>query len=208
METVFSGLPRLVRVSYEVRRRGAWALCTAGVVVAWWLASWLVGQEVDLSKTLVGLAVAGTSSSVCTALLGRARLASSPGPNPAPPRRAIYETLADARQRHARAAMFVVLGVMTALLLDQTLQAGGTMAGLVIGLFGGLGVVHFVESNRWERAERERRVRLYELIAPRVLWGSLGPGTVYEVPEADPPEDDGEHKLIPLPQHQQGPYLR
>ena len=172
--------------------------------MAWWLLEWLVGQPIDVSRSLVGLAISGCPSLAAAIVVARRRLEEGVGPNPTPPRRSIYETLADARQRHARAAMFVMLGVVTLLVFDRTNHGQGSMAGLVVGLFGALGIVHMVESNRWERIERERRVRLYELIAPRVLWGSLAPGTVYSVPEADPPDDDGERTLIPLPRTDAG----
>ncbi len=192
-DAALAGLPRLVRVVEEVRARGIAAVGIGVAAAGWWLAAWLVGQDVDGPRTLLGGLVVAVPTLLLAGLAGRRRLAAVDRLRP-PPRPVVYETAADGRERRVRLAGIVVFGVIVLIMFDRLRGDGGEMAGLVAGLFLSAGFVDVMEARAWERIVRDRRADLYLLIRPHALMAHMGPGDVYERPHGD-----REEREIPSP---------
>ena len=107
-----------------------------------------------------------------------------------PPRVAVYETFADARERRARLAGILLLAAVVLLIFDRLTGGEGTMAGLTVGFFASIGITDLFEARRWLEAERARRVRLLVVVRPNAMVASYGPTEVYEVPRADADRDE------------------
>lgn len=194
-DAILAELPRLVRVGPEVRRRGVVFLGIAASVTAYWLLGWLLDQPLQLARTLFALAVSAPLSLAFAAVIARRRLREG-GRNPLPPpRMSVYETRADARQRHARAMSVLLLGVVALLAFDRLTGGGGTMPGLLVGLTAANGAADLVEARRWGKVEVARRLRLFILIPARALLGGFAPSDVYALPGGDDP--DFEHRGVP-----------
>ena len=180
-ESALAGLPRLVRVATELRFRGQAALGIAVATAGFWSASWLLNEPLRPLETLLALLAIGLPTLLVSFLTGGRRVDEALRRTLPPPRASIHETHADARDRRTRLAGIVLTGVIVLLMFDILTEGGGIMAGLVVGLFGGLGLVDRIESERWERAEREREARLYLLIRPHALSTRFGTAQVYEL---------------------------
>jgi hypothetical protein len=182
---MLAGLPRLVRVADEVRARGQATLSVGAAVGAYWVCVWLLDEPVAPLRTLVSLLVAGLPASLLASMGSGRRLAAASGDLLAPPRLAVYETIADGRERRARLGGILLLAAVVLLIFDRLTEGGGTMAGLTIGFFSGIGIVDLMEARRWLEAERARAARLYVIVRPHAMVASYGPTEVYEVPRAD-----------------------
>lgn len=79
-----------------------------------------------------------------------------------------------------RLASVVLLGIVVLLLFDHFTGGGGTMAGLIAGLMGGLGICDLREARMWRAAERERDSRLFVLVRPRALTPHIVPVDIFE----------------------------
>ena len=180
-ESALAGLPRLVRVATELRFRGQAALGIAVATAGFWTFSWLLNEPLRPLETLLALLAIGLPTLLVSFLTGGRRVDEALRRTLPPPRASIHETHADARDRRTRLAGIVLTGVIVLLMFDILTEGGGIMAGLVVGLFGGLGLVDRIESERWERAEREREARLYLLIRPHALSTRFGTAQVYEL---------------------------
>jgi hypothetical protein len=183
-DAALAGLPRLVRVVEEVRVRGITGVGIGAAAAGWWMAAWLLGQEVDALRTLLGAAAVGIPTLVVSGLASRRRLAAADLLRP-PPRPVVYETPADGRERRTRLAGIVVFGVIILIMFDRLRGDGGEMAGLVAGLFLAVGVVDLMEAGSWERLTRDRRADIYLMVRPHALMAHMGAGEVYERPRGD-----------------------
>lgn len=188
-ESALAGLPRLVRVATELRFRGQAALGIAVATAGFWAASWLLNEPMRPLETLLALLATGVPTLLVSLLTGGRRVDDALRRTLPPPRASIHETHADARDRRTRLAGIVLTGVIVLLMFDILSEGGGIMAGLVVGLFGGLGLVDRLESERWERAEHEREARLYLLIRPHALSTRFGTAQVYELRRPSPDRD-------------------
>lgn len=184
-QTALAGLPRLVRVAGEVRWRGQCALGMAVAVAGFWTASWLLDQGMRATETLLAAGAIGLPTAAVSLAAGPRRVRESLRRSLPPPRAALHETLADARERRTRLAGIVLTGVLVLLVFDQATGGGGVMSGLVVGLFGALGASDVREAARWDVAEREREARLYVLVRPHALLPRMGAVEVYEGPRGD-----------------------
>ena len=101
-----------------------------------------------------------------------------------PPRLVVHETVADARERRARAATVMFLGVGILLLLDTLVSQIGATAALVAGAGIGMGIVDRLEARRWARAEDERDSRIFLMLRPNALIARMGVQDAYEMPRA------------------------
>ncbi|MBI2684134.1 MAG: hypothetical protein HYX33_01880 [Actinobacteria bacterium] len=181
VDAALAGLPRLVRISPEIRRRGVAALGLAVAAAAYWVLEWLVDQPVAAGRTLAALAVSGPISLVAAIMLSRHRLRAGRETQP-PPRLAVYETRADGRDRHIRALTLVLLGAVSLLVFDRMTNGGGTMVGLIVGLALAMGIVDVFESRRWESRDRDGDLRLYVRIPATAMLAGYAPGPVYGLP--------------------------
>lgn len=186
---MLAGLPRLVRASAEVRFRGQTALLIGVAVAAFWVASWLLDLPVDPVRTLLAACTTLVLGGLAAGLASTRRLRLGLEETLPPPRRVVYETVADGRERRARLTGIVLLGIMILLVFDRFTDGGGIMAGLVTGLFVGVGTAEALEGRRWHQAERARSARLYLLVKARALMAPYGVVDVYEVPSEDPDRD-------------------
>jgi hypothetical protein len=187
---MLAGLPRLVRVADEVGARGQATLSVGLAVGAYWVCLWLLDQPVSPLKTLVSLLIAGLPASLMASVGSGRRIAAGRGELRPPPRLAVYETLADARERRARLAGILLLAAVVLLIFDRLTAGEGTMAGLTVGFFASIGLVDLLEARRWAETERARGVRLYVIVRPNAMVARYGPAEVYEVPRADANRDE------------------
>ena len=141
-------------------------------------------------RTLVSVLVAGLPASLMAAVGSGRRLAAVQKELKPPPRVAVYETFADARERRARLAGILLLAAVVLLIFDRLTGGEGTMAGLTVGFFASIGITDLFEARRWLEAERARRVRLLVVVRPNAMVASYGPTEVYEVPRADADRDE------------------
>ncbi|WP_217914192.1 hypothetical protein [Miltoncostaea marina] len=181
-ETLLAGLPRLVRVADETRWRGQCSVAAALVVAAFWACTWLLGEPVRPDRTALAAAASAVPPLVAGTLGGARRVRRTLLGAVRPPRSTLHETLAASRDRRMRLASVVLTGIVALLLFDHFTGGGGVMAGLVAGLLAGLGASDWVESHRWESAERERETRIFVIVRPDALSPRLAPQEVYETP--------------------------
>lgn len=196
-ESLLAGLPRLVRVADETRWRGQSSIATALVVGAFWAFTWLVGEPVEAGPTALATAAAALPTLLVAALAGTRRMRRSLVHAVPPPRASLHETMASSRDRRMRFAGVVLTGILALLLFDHFTDGRGIMAGLLTGLLGGLGAVDWIESRRWEAAERERETRIFVLVRPDALTPRLGTTQVYESPRPGR-EHDRRHEPTPF----------
>jgi len=184
-DTVLAGLPRLVRVRDEVRMRGIAALGIGAATAGWWASAWLLSGGV--SGLRFGLAAVGIGLPVLLIawVLSQRRLGVAEHPEP-PPRTAVYETMADARDRRTRLAGIVLFGVIILMIFDHFSHGGGEMAGMVAGLFIPVGLVDLREATKWAGLERVNHdTRLYVVMPSHAMMPAFSPDAVYERPRID-----------------------
>jgi hypothetical protein len=195
-ETLLAGLPRLVRVADEARWRGQFCVLTAIVVAAFWVASWFVGEPVRPGVTALAVAaVAAPTLLVSSAGMSR-RVRQALARAVPPPRASVHETVAVSRERRLKLSGAVLTGIVLLLLFERFTDGAGIIAGLIVGLLGAAGAVDWVESRRWDAAERARETRLYVMVKPDALSPRLGAAQVYEAPR---PGDRRGRALEPSP---------
>ena len=183
-----------------MRWRGTACLAVAASVAGYWLIGWLVDQPGELRATLVALAAAAPISMIFAAVISRGRTKHGMAALLPPPSISVYETSADARDRHARALSLLLLGVVSLLAFDRATGGAGTMAGLVVGLTGAVGLVDLVEARRWTQLEGSERLRLHILLPARALVGGTSPSSIYALPSGDdPPAEADTGRLVSLP---------
>lgn len=194
-DATLADLPRLVRVADEVGWRGQLALSIAAMVAAYGFASWLFGSPLRTGDALLLGLVAAVFGGGIAAFSSARRVRESVHSTEAPPSIAVYETTADSRDRRSRATLLMVFVAGSLLVVDRVTGGEGLISGLLIGLFGAVGVVDVIESRRWEVIQKAIRSHLYILILPRGLAGGYGSVDLYEVPrEPDvrsTPTDEG-----------------
>ena len=184
-DTVLAGLPRLVRVRDEVRMRGIAAVGIGAATVGWWMLAWLLDEGVDGLRFVAAVAVIGVPSVIAAWLISRRRVRVG-GEFQPPPRHAVYETIADARERRTRLAGVVLFGVIILMIFDHFSHGAGEMAGLVAGLFIPFGIFDIRESHHWTALEREHHdTRLYVLMRAHAMMAPFSPDAVYERPRSD-----------------------
>ncbi len=185
-DAALAGLPRLVRVVDEVRMRGVASLGIGTAAAGWWMAAYLLGQDVAILRTLVAGAVVGVVTLIIAGIFSARRLGAAKEPL-RPPRNTVYETVADGRERRLRLAGIVVFGVIVLLAFDRLTGGTGDMAGLVAGLFWPVGAVDVLEARSWAALERMRESGrgLYVMVRPQALMASMGATEVYERPAGD-----------------------
>lgn len=179
--TALAGLPRLVRVTDEIRLRGQTAVAIGVSVAAYWLLAWLVDEPLDLATTGANFGVVATLAGSIAAVVSLRRIREGLSAPPRPPSLCVHETRAAARERRTRMMGPVVLGVIVLIVFDRATDGGGRMAGLVAGLFLAVGVVDWWESRRWRAAEKARGSMLYVLVRATALVSPYGVTDVYEV---------------------------
>jgi hypothetical protein len=180
--TALAGLPRLVRVSDEVRLRGQTAVAIAVSVAAYWVLGWISDEPLDLLTTAANFGV------VCVLVGGAAlavsfrRIKAGLVAPPRPPSLCVHETRAAARERRTKMMGLVAVVVIALLAFDRTTGGEGQMAGLVTGLFVAVGTVDWWEGTRWKAAEKARGSLLYVLVRATALMSPYGVTDVYETP--------------------------
>ena len=102
-DSVLAGLPRLVRIRDEVRMRGVAALGIGAATAGWWMLSWLLGEGVLGLRFILAAVGIGIPALIGATAVSRRRLRAAEHLNP-PPRTAVYETIAAARERRTRLA--------------------------------------------------------------------------------------------------------
>lgn len=195
-ESLLAGLPRLVRVADETRWRGQASVATALVVGVFWAFTWLVGEPVEAGPTALAVAATALPTLLVAAVVGTRRMRRALLYALPPPRASVHETLASSRDRRMRFAGVVLTGIVALLLFDHFTDGRGIIAGLLTGLLGGLGAVDWLESRRWEAAERERETRIFVLVRPDALTPPVGTSQVYESPR--PGDRDRRHEPTPF----------
>jgi hypothetical protein len=188
-DAMLAGLPRLVRVGEELRWRGQTAATIGAAMVAYWTTAWLLDQSLRPLETLISALVVAILTGLTAGLASGRRVPEALEETKPPPRLSVYETHADGRERRARAAGIVLLGVVVLLVFDRVTDGGGVMAGLLAGFFGASGIVDWREARRWVAAERERDARLYLLIRANALVARFGRTEIYEVRRSDRERD-------------------
>jgi hypothetical protein len=184
-DTVLAGLPRLVRVRDEVRMRGISALGIGAATVGWWMLAWLLGEGVDGLRFGLAAIGIGIPALIAAWLISRRRLRVA-REFQAPPRHAVYETIAAARDRRTRLSGVVLFGVIILMIFDHFSHGAGEMAGLVAGLFIPFGAIDVRESHQWSALEREHHdTRLYVLVPAHAMMAPFSPDAVYERPRSD-----------------------
>jgi heme A synthase len=184
-DTVLAGLPRLVRVRDEVRMRGIAALGIGAATVGWWMLAWLLGEGVDGLRFGLAAIGIGIPALIAAWLISRRRLRVA-REFQAPPRNAVYETIAAARDRRTRLSGVVLFGVIILMIFDHFSHGAGEMAGLVAGLFIPFGAIDIRESHQWSALEREHHdTRLYVLVPAHAMMAPFSPDAVYERPRSD-----------------------
>ena len=170
-----------MRVADETRWRGQASVATAVVVVAYWGSTWLVGETVRPGAAALAAAVVALPTLLVASLTTARRMREALVRVLPPPRSTLHETSAASRERRLRLSGVVLTGIVALLLFDRFTDGGGVMAGLVAGLLGALGVADWLESNRWERAERDRESRIFVIVKPDALSPRLAATEVYEL---------------------------
>jgi hypothetical protein len=184
-DTVLAGLPRLVRVRDEVRMRGIAALGIGAATAGWWMLAWLLGEGVDVLRFSLAALGIGIPALIAAWLISRRRVGIARAFQ-APPRNAVYETIAAARERRTRLSGIVLSGVIILMIFDHFSHGAGEMAGLVAGLFIPFGVIDVRECRQWSALEQEHHdTRLYVLVPAHALMASFSPEAVYERPRSD-----------------------
>ncbi len=184
-DTVLAGLPRLVRVRDEVRMRGIAALGIGAATVGWWMLAWLLDEGVDGLRFLLTIVGIGIPSLIAAWLLSRRRMRVA-AEFRSPPRNAVYETIAAARERRTRLSGIVLFGVIILMIFDHFSHGAGEMAGLVAGLFVPFGIFDVRESHEWSALEREHHdTRLYVLMPAHAMMAPFSPDAIYERPRSD-----------------------
>ncbi|MGD9695692.1 MAG: hypothetical protein AB7V42_08540 [Thermoleophilia bacterium] len=179
-------------MSDEVRWRGQSALAAAIVIALYWVATWLLGEDVQVERTALAVVVAAVPTIVVTAMSAGRRVREGVSRAAPPPSASVRETAASSRDRRMRFAGIVLSGIVALLIVDHFTGGGGIMAGLMVGLLGGLGSAEWAEAGRWEDAERERETRLYALVRPDALTPRIGAVDVFETPRPGEPSN-GRH---------------
>ena len=188
-DAALAGLPRIVRADDEIRWRGQ-VLTSLGLAsLAFWIILWLVEGPVEPFAAGIVFAVALLLALVLGAITSRRRVAHAML-TLRPPRLVVHETAADARERRARAATVMFLGVGILLLLDTLVSQIGATAALVAGAGVGMGIVDRLEARRWARAEDERDSRIFLMLRPNALIARMGVQDAYEMPRARSGDDD------------------
>ena len=187
-DEMLAGLPRLVRVSEETRMRGTAAVGIGAAAAGYAMLAWLLGQAVDGPKAIAAALIVGIPALVLAGRASRRRQARLDEIRLAP-RLTVYETLADGRERRTRLASIVGTGVVMLMTFDHFTQGQGLMAGLVAGLFIGVGVVDLAETRMWNDLERARAQGLYIIVRPHAMVASYGATDVYERPGGDTDTD-------------------
>jgi len=184
-DTVLAGLPRLVRVRDEARMRGIAALGIGAATVGWWMLAWLLGEGVDVLRFGLAAIGIGIPAVIAAWLISRRRLRVA-DEFQAPPRSAVYETIAAARERRTRLSGVVLFGVIILMIFDHFSHGAGEMAGLVAGLFIPFGAIDVRESHKWSALEREHHdTRLYVLVPAHAMMAPFSPEAIYERPRSD-----------------------
>jgi hypothetical protein len=174
-----------VRVRDEVRMRGIAALGIGAATVGWWMLAWLLGEGVDGLRFGLAAIGIGIPALIAAWLISRRRLRVA-REFQAPPRNAVYETIAAARDRRTRLSGVVLFGVIILMIFDHFSHGAGEMAGLVAGLFIPLGAIDVRESHQWSALEREHHdTRLYVLVPAHAMMAPFSPDAVYERPRSD-----------------------
>lgn len=194
-DAMLAGLPRLVRVADETRWRGGAAASLAGSVACYWVVVWLLDGPTDTLRALAAALTALAASLAGALLVSRRRLRVGLQATRRPPRPVVYETLADGRERRARASAVVLMGAVLLLVFDRLSGDGGLMAGLMVGIGLGVGVVDLLEARRWAAAERARNSRLFLLMRPHALLVRYAGAEVYEELRGDPDRERGARAL-------------
>jgi hypothetical protein len=166
------------------------------VVAAYWGATWLVGETVEVARTALAFAAAAVPTLLIVSLSSGRRIRESLSRSTPAPRASVHETHASSRDRRLRLAAVVLTGIVALLLFERFTDGGGVMAGLIAGLLAALGVAEWLEAGHWEAAERERETRIFVLIRPDALTPRLGALDVYETPR---PGARGRHAVKPSP---------
>ncbi len=188
-DAALAGLPRIVRAHDEVRWRGQ-VLATLGMAsLSYWLILWLVGGPVQALPAGI-VAGAGLLLALALGAITSRRRVAHGLLTLRPPRGVVHETPADARERRARAATIMFLGVGVLLLLDTLVSGIGATAALVAGAGLGAGIIDRLEARRWERAEDAREVRIFLVLRPTALIASMGVQDAYALPRARTAGDD------------------
>lgn len=183
---MLAGLPRLVRVRDEVRMRGIAALGVGVATAGWWMLAWLLAEGVSGLRFVLAAVGIGIPALIGALVVSRRRMRASARLLP-PPRNAVYETMADARDRRTRLSGVVLFGVIILMVFDHFSHGGGEMAGMVAGLFIPFGAVDLRESQYWSRLETELNdTRLYVLVSARAMTAPFTPDAVFERPRAGP----------------------
>jgi hypothetical protein len=117
--------------------------------------------------------------------MSQRRLGIAEHPQP-PPRSAVFETMADARDRRTRLSGIVLFGVIILMIFDHFSHGGGEMAGMVAGLFVPVGLIDLREAARWAELERSNHdTRLYVVMPSHAMMPPFSPDAVYERPRTD-----------------------
>jgi hypothetical protein len=185
-----------VRVADEARWRGQSAVAAALVVGLYWGASWLVGETIELTRTIVAFAAVAIPTFAFASLGAVRRIREAVTRAAPPPRASVHETAANSRERRMRLSGVVLTGIIALLIFERFTDSGGVMAGLIAGLLIALGAADWREAGIWEAAERERETRIYVLVRANALTPRLGIREVYEAPRPGRP---GDHAYEPSP---------
>jgi hypothetical protein len=184
-DTVLAGLPRLVRVRDEVRMRGVAALGIGAATAGWWATAWLLSEGVSGLRFVLAAVGIGIPVLVISWIMSQRRLGAADHFLP-PPRSAVYETMADARDRRTRLSGVVLFGVIILMIFDHFSHGGGEMAGMAAGLFIPVGLVDLHEARRWAALEREHHdTRLYVVMRAQAMMPAFTPDAIYERPRTD-----------------------
>jgi hypothetical protein len=191
-DTALAGLPRIVRAGAEVRWRGQVLVYVGTASACFWAIVWLVEGPVRPLEAGIVFAAALLMALALGGITSRRRLAHGMQ-SLRRPRSVVHETLADSRERRVRASTTIFLGAAVLLVLDTALGQVGATAALLAGAGVGAGVVDLREARRWDRAEDERRSRIYLMLRPTALLVRLGVQDAYELPrpDRDDPEPEG-----------------
>ncbi|HSJ74338.1 MAG TPA: hypothetical protein VK904_08470 [Miltoncostaeaceae bacterium] len=185
-----------MRVADEARWRGQSAVATAIVVGLYWGATWLVGETIEVTRTVLAVTAVAVPTFAFATHGGVRRIREAVGRSTPPPRASVHETPASSRERRLRLAGIVLTGIIALLIFERFTDGGGVMAGLIAGLLLALGVADWREAGIWEAAERERETRIYVLVRADALTPRLGIREVYEAPR---PGHRGEGAYEPSP---------